>query len=72
MPRQKSLLTVIRDLVRKEVSSAMQSLLSLGAGKRKASNGRRRGHRRRRGTWRPGGPGRPPKAVVAKLARKKK
>ncbi len=54
MPRQKSLLTVIRDLVQQEVRSAVQSLLgSVSAGRAKAKNGRRRRRRRR-------GPGRPP------------
>lgn len=54
MPRQKSLVTVIRELVRTEVSNAIQGLLSATTGKRrrKSANGRRR--RRRRG------PGRPP------------
>jgi len=50
MPRQKSLLTVIRELVREEVAQALQSLLGGLTGPR-AKNGRRR---RRRG------PGRPP------------
>ena len=55
MPRQKSLITVIRDLVREEVSSAMQALLSLGGKtKRKAKNGRRK-RRHRRGPGRPKG-----------------
>jgi hypothetical protein len=48
MPRQKSLLTVIRDLVKQEVGQTIASLLGTGQKKR-----RRR--RRRRG------PGRPPK-----------
>src|SRR5207247_3436155 len=70
MPRQRSLLTVIRDLVQQEVRSAIQSLLgSVSTGKR-AKNGRRR--RRRRGKWRPGGPGRPPNAIAAKMAHAKK
>jgi hypothetical protein len=52
MPRQKSLLTVIRDLVRQEVSQAIQGLL--GAGKKP--------RRRRRGPGRPRKRrGRPPK-----------
>jgi ribosomal protein L19E len=52
MPRQKSLFTVIRDLVQQEVHSAIQSLLgSVSTVKAKPKNGRRR---RRRG------PGRPP------------
>ena len=59
MPRQKSLLTVIRDLVQEEVRAAIQSFLgSVSGNKPKAANGRRR---KRRGKWRPGGPGRPPK-----------
>ena len=70
MPRQRSLVTVIRDLVQQEVRSAIQSLLGSVSTGRRAGNGRRR-RRRRRGTWRPGGPGRPPRAVAAKLARKK-
>src|SRR2546422_6032131 len=72
MPRRKSLVTVIRDMVQQEVRSAIQSLLgSVSSTKPKAKNGRRRRPRRTRGTWRPGGPGRPPKAVAAKMARKK-
>src|SRR5439155_26583542 len=66
MPRRKSLVTVIRELVQEEVGSAITSLL--GTAKPKAKNGRRR---RRRGKWRPGGPGRPPKAVAEKMAQKK-
>ena len=54
MPRQKSLLTIIRDMVQQEVRSAIQSLLgSVSTGKTKPKNGRRRRGRRR-------GPGRPP------------
>lgn len=54
MPRQKSLVTVIRELVQQEVRSAIQSLLgSISMGKTKPKNGRRRRRRRR-------GPGRPP------------
>ena len=54
MPRQKSLFTVIRDLVQQEVRSAIQSLLgSASTAKTKPKNGRRRRRRRR-------GPGRPP------------
>src|SRR6266404_8822484 len=72
MPRQRSLVTVIRDMVQQEVRSAIQSLLgSVSTGKRaKAKDGRRR-RRKGRGKWRPGGPGRPPKAVAEKMARKK-
>ena len=70
MPRERSLVTVIRDLVQHEVSSAIRSLLgSVSSNKPKAKNGRRR--RKGRGKWRPGGPGRPPKAVAEKMARKK-
>jgi hypothetical protein len=50
MPRQKSLVTVIRDLVQKEIAQAIQGLLG-GAGSRGSTTRRRR---RRRG------PGRPP------------
>jgi hypothetical protein len=71
MPRQKSLLTVIRDLVQQEVRSAIQSLLGSGSPAKPAKNGRRR-RRRTRGTWRPGGPGRPPKAVAEKMAHTKR
>ncbi len=71
MPRQRSLVTVIRDMVQQEVRSAIHSLLgSVSSNKPKAKNGRRR-RRRGRGTWRPGGPGRPPKAVAARVAQKK-
>ena len=70
MPRQTSLVTVIRDFVQQEVRSAIQSLLGTGSGnKPKAKNGRRR---KARGKWRPGGPGRPPKAVAQKAAHSKK
>src|SRR5437016_5309952 len=73
MPRQKSLLTVIRDLVQQEVRSVIQSLFgSISIGKTKPTNGRRRRRRKARGKWRPGGPGRPPKAVAAKMAHTKK
>ena len=73
MPRQRSLITVIHDLVQQEVRSAIQSLLggiSTGTAKPKEKNGRRR-RRKARGKWRPGGPGRPPKAVAEKMAHKK-
>jgi len=54
MPRQRSLVTVIRDMVQQEVRSAIQSLLStVSPSKAKAKNGRRRRRRRH-------GPGRPP------------
>ena len=70
MPRQKSLVGVIREMVRDEVGNAIQSLLGGISTRRAATNGRRR--RRTRGTWRPGGPGRPPKAVAEKMAQAKK
>jgi len=69
MPRQRSLVTVIRDMVQQEVRSAIQSLLGSVSAGNKAKNGRRR--RRRRGKWHPGGPGRPPRAVAEKMAQKK-
>ena len=53
MPRQKSLVTVIRDLVRQEVGRAIQGLLgAVGGAGTKTRRRRRRGGRR--------GPGRPP------------
>src|SRR3989442_43005 len=71
MPRQRSLVTVIRDMVQGEVRSAIQSLLgSVSSKMPKAKNGRRR-RRKARGKWRPGGPGRPPKAIAEKVAQKK-
>src|SRR5437868_5050396 len=73
MPRQRSLVMVIRDLVQEEVGNAIQSLLgSVSIGTSKPKNGRRRHRRKTRGKWRPGGPGRPPKAVAAKMAHRKK
>src|SRR6266446_1286390 len=71
MPRQRSLVTVVRELVRKEVGAAMAALLGSTGPRMKTANGRRRS-RKARGKWRPGGPGRPPKAVAEKAARKKK
>jgi hypothetical protein len=72
MSRQRSLVTVIRDTVQAEVHAAIQSLLrSVSGNKPKAKNGRRR-RRKARGKWRPGGPGRPPKAVAEKMAHRKK
>jgi len=57
-------------MVQEEVENAIQSLLgSVSSNKPKAKNGRRR-RRKARGKWRPGGPGRPPKAVAAKMAQK--
>jgi hypothetical protein len=66
MPRQKSLVTVIREMVQAEIRNAMAGLLS---GLTAPKNARRR---RTRGKWRPGGPGRPPKAVAARTAPRKK
>jgi hypothetical protein len=51
MPRHKSLITVIREMVQEEVRYAMAGFLGAFAPKKPAKNGRRR---RRRG------PGRPP------------
>ena len=51
MPRHKSLVTVIRDLVRQEIGNAISGLLGSSAGGKKTTTRRRR---RRRG------PGRPP------------
>jgi hypothetical protein len=53
MPRRKSLLTVIREMVQHEVRSAIQSLLGSVSATKRPKNGRRRRKRRR-------GPGRPP------------
>ena len=53
MPRQKSLITVIRDLVRQEISKAISGLLG-GTGGKGQKTGTRRRRRGRRG------PGRPP------------
>ena len=72
MPRQRSLVTVIRDLVQEEARSAIQSLLGSVSTRKRAKNGRRRRRRKTRGKWRPGGPGRPPKAVAEKMAHRKK
>src|SRR5947207_12708412 len=70
MPRQKSLLTVIRDMVRQEVGSVIHSLFGgVSTGTEKPTNGRRRRHRSR-GKWRAGGPGRPPKSVAENVAKK--
>jgi hypothetical protein len=55
MPRHKSLLTIIRDMVQQEVRSAIQALLGVvSPTKTKPKNGRRR-RRRRRGPGRPRG-----------------
>src|SRR5438093_11688039 len=73
MPRQRSLVTVSREMVQEEVRSAIHSLLgSVSTQKAKATNGRRRRRRKARGKWRPGGPGRPPKVVAEKMAHAKK
>ena len=69
MPRHRSLATVIGDLVQQEVRSAIQSLLGSISNRKTGKKGRRR--RKTRGKWRPGGPGRPPKAVAEKRAQKK-
>ena len=71
MPRQRNLLTVIRNMVQQEVGSAIQSLLGGVSTRKPPKNGRRRRRRRTRGTWRLGGPGRPPKAVAEKMAQKR-
>ena len=42
MPRQRSLVTVIRDMVQQEVQSAIESLLGTVSTRKKAKNGRRR------------------------------
>jgi hypothetical protein len=63
MPRHKSIVALIRDMVRDEVGAAIAGLF--GSAKPKAT-------RRRRGKWRPGGPGRPPLAVKAARAKKSK
>jgi len=55
MPRQRSLMTVIQDMVQQEVRAAIQSLLgSVSTAKTKPRDGRRR-RRRRRGLGRPPG-----------------
>jgi hypothetical protein len=53
MPRSKSIITVIRELVQTEVWSATTSLFGSLSPKKAPKNGRRRRRRRR-------GPGRPP------------
>jgi hypothetical protein len=52
MPRQKSLITVIRELVQEEVRHAMAGFLGALAPKKRVQNGRRR---RRRRPGRPSG-----------------
>jgi hypothetical protein len=54
MPRPKTFVSYIRELVREELDAA----LSMMFGNTKPT--------RRRGKWRPGGPGRQPKAVAAR------
>jgi len=54
MPRQKSIVTIIRDLVRTETQKALSGLfgglnVGVGAAKAKPKNGRRRRRRRRKG-----------------------
>ncbi len=63
MPRQKSLITVIRDLVRQEISHAIAGLLGGASGRGGKTATRRR--RRRRGRR---GPGRPPGSKNRKRA----
>ncbi len=53
MPRRKSLVAVIRDIVQRQVQETIRGLLATAKPKRKAKNGRRRRRGRR-------GPGRPP------------
>jgi len=48
MPRRKSLVTVIRDMVREQVQDAIQGLLgAVGGPRKRAKNGRRRRRGRR-------------------------
>jgi len=56
MPRQKSLMKVIEDVVRREIAATMASLLSVAAPAKKRSKRKpaKNGRRKRRG------PGRPP------------
>jgi hypothetical protein len=72
MPRPTNLLTLIRDLVRTEVTQAVDNFFGnlMRTPATKGKNGRRR--KKARGKWRPGGPGRPPKAVAVKMAVTKK
>jgi len=62
MPRQKSLITVIRDLVRQEISKAISGLLGTPSGRGQKTAKRRRRRRGRRG------PGRPPGSKNRKRA----
>src|SRR6266481_2446951 len=71
MRGQQTFVPVFRVMVKQEGHATIQSFRgSVSGNKPKVKNGRRRG-RKARGKWRPGGPGRPPKAVAEKLARKK-
>jgi hypothetical protein len=66
MPRQKSLVTVIRDMVKKEVGAALSGLFAgLTGTKASANKAPTNGRRKKRGPGRPRtvgkrGPGRPP------------
>jgi hypothetical protein len=72
MPRQTNFVSFIQQIVRDEVQHAIHGLFGSTTGtKKRATNGRRRRGRKARGKWRPGGPGRPPKAVAEKMAPKK-
>jgi len=62
MPRKKSIVTVIRELVQREVQDALSGLF--GGQRKKATNGRRR-RRGRRGPGRPPGSKNKPKPAVA-------
>jgi len=52
MPRRKSLVTGIREIVREQVQQPIQGLLASASPRKKAASGRRR-RRRRRGLGRP-------------------
>ena len=66
MPRRKTLVTAIREIVQDQVQDAIQGLLgAVGGPKKKPKNGRR-SRRRGRGKWRPGGLGRPPGSKTRK------
>ena len=53
MPRRRSLVTMIRDMVREQVQDAIQGLLgAVGGPKKRAKNGRRRRRSIRAGSWR--------------------
>ena len=55
MPRPKSLVVMIRNLVQKEIGDAIGGLLGTSKPRRKAKNGRRKRRGRRRGPGRPKG-----------------